>query len=62
MGDDPPSLANTSFGRFLGPPKRGAPRRKQTSVEHSASGLLRGASHRAGPFGPDPLARNDDPT
>jgi hypothetical protein len=25
-----------------------------------ASGLLRGACHRAGHFGPDPLARNDD--
>src|SRR5580704_6116734 len=24
------------------------------------SGLLRGACHRAGPSGPDPLARNDD--
>jgi len=26
-----------------------------------SSGLLRGACHRAGHFGPDPLARNDNP-
>jgi hypothetical protein len=29
--------------------------------DFEADGLLRGACHRAGHFGPDPLARNDDP-
>jgi hypothetical protein len=32
------------------------------AIQHlaPAAGLLRGVYHRAGHFGPDPLARNDD--
>jgi hypothetical protein len=39
---------------------RGAKRRREIQLLGSASGLLRGVHHRAGHFGPDPLARNDE--
>ena len=32
---------------------------EQSSAQCDGPGLLRGACHRAGHFGPDPLARND---
>jgi hypothetical protein len=34
-------------------------RRSNPEVSIKSAGLLRGACHRAGHFGPDPLARND---
>jgi hypothetical protein len=40
-------------------PLRGAQRATKQSIIFHQYGLLRGAGHRAGHFGPDPLARND---
>ncbi len=39
---------------------RGAWRRSNPGLCSLKAGLLRGACHRAGHFGPDPLARNDE--
>jgi hypothetical protein len=44
---------------FAGSSLRGA-KRRSNPVPRRRPGLLRGACHRAGHFGPDPLARNDE--
>jgi hypothetical protein len=40
----------------------GGAKRRDEAIQymHRGTGLLRGACHRAGHFGPDPLARNDE--